>query len=676
MSERAGNSSKIPLGQLALQAELCPQYPPPPVHSYAYAGTRRTTFTQTHTEELYPLQYKTSGSIVDNIRFALKYEPLDLKIVVQALRALGESGIRQWMAEEPTGGYARRAWFLFEKFVHPVDLADVTTGNYVDALSSRLHYTADAIRSRRHRVNDNLLGNSELCPIVRRTRKLAEMERLDLAGETRRITAQYSQETLIRALNYLSTKETRSSFAIEGETPSPKREQRFVQALRSAAEFFPVDKEKVLKLQASIVDPRYADSDWRDYQNFVGETTHRGGENVHFICPQPQDVPGLMDGWMAMGERLVSSASPDAVIGAATVSFGFVFIHPFGDGNGRIHRFSALAFLAARRFSPDGLVLPISAAIERERREYERVLALFSQPILDSIDWDLNEDQAIIVKGDTRDFYRFYDATAQVEFLYERLIESVRTDLHQEARFLELFDQAFRAVREVVDMPNKRASLLVRLCLNNGGRLAKRRREQFAELSDAEVRQMEQHLVALVSRSDLLDSVGWSQKQVLQLFEACPESLRSSIASGLEELTLDWDSDNDVDELDNIDAFTVTTLDISDGSLDDIRLEGDRVLVKVSCELHFELTVEVTVADAEERIMDPEDRNSTLVEPPVFSGSVDEEFRRSAVVVLALRAGGAFDFVTMELEEHTLLVSRPDPRDLHSTEQLAENGAS
>lgn len=54
-----------------------------------------------------------------------------------------------------------------------------------------------------------------------------------------------------------------------------------------------------------------------------------------------------------------------------------------------------------------------------------------------------------------------------------------------------VFDQAFTAVREIVDMPDRRASLFVRLCMQNRGRLPAARRPQFPELSDAEISLLE-----------------------------------------------------------------------------------------------------------------------------------------------------------------------------------------
>jgi len=43
-----------------------------------------------------------------------------------------------------------------------------------------------------------------------------------------------------------------------------------------------------------------------------------------------------------------------------------------------------------------------------------------------------------------------------------------------------------------VDMPDRRLSLLVRLCMQNDGRFPKRRRGQFPELTDGEIAAIQQ----------------------------------------------------------------------------------------------------------------------------------------------------------------------------------------
>jgi hypothetical protein len=470
---------------------LAPDLPEPVVQSFVVSGARRTVETGGHIEESYPPHYAINGSPIDNLRFAFKHEPMDLRIVHAVLVRLGKAPLEDWIRQEPSGAFSRRAWFLYEKLTgETLDVANVKSGNYADALDPKRHFVADPINSPRHRVRDNLLGGYALCPVVRRTRHLEVMAAAGLSEKARRVIAHYPPDVLARAVNYLYTKETRSSFAIEGESPGRNREERFLRALRDAPHFHPADKEALLHLQAIIVDPRYAASDWRNFQNFVGETTRRFGEYVHFICPRPEDVPLLMQGWIDLTERLRNS-SLDPVIATAVSSFTFVFIHPFEDGNGRIHRFVIHSLLAARGFTPPGIIFPVSAAILRERPLYDHVLEVFSRSIQPAIDWDFTEENALKVKNDTRDLYRFLDVTAQAEYLYERVGETIRVDFKEEADFVEIFDAATFALRDIVDMPDRRASLLIRLCLQNGGRLSQNKRKQFEELSDEEIAQIE-----------------------------------------------------------------------------------------------------------------------------------------------------------------------------------------
>lgn len=491
-------SSAVPIGQIALHAISGSHLPLPAVRSYIAAGARRTHRDTTFIEEYYPPQYAPAATILGNLRFALRYEPADLGILCSALAALGSAAVADWVRSEPTGAYSRRAWFFYEILTGDiVDLPPVQSGSYVDALNPELHFVAVSLNSPRHRVRNNLLGGPDLCPTVRRTRKLEAMIAIGLDQEARRLTAQYSPETLARAVQFLYTKETRSSFAIEGEAPSPAREERFLRALRSLARFDPTDKTALIALQGSIVEPRYAAQNYRDFQNFVGETTRHYGEYVLFICPRPQDIPALMAGWMALTDRMLRSPL-DPVIAAAVSSFAFVFLHPFEDGNGRLHRFLMHYALQYRNFTPPDLVFPISAAILRHRSLYDAALEAFSKPVLDATDWEFTAAHGILVKNDTRSLFRFFDATLQAEYLYDRIAETIREDFKEELDFLTVYDAAFMAVRNVVEMPDRRAALFVRICLQNGGRLSQNKRRQFLELTDAEIMAMEDALMPLL----------------------------------------------------------------------------------------------------------------------------------------------------------------------------------
>jgi len=489
------------IGQLALHQLFGLNVPLPAVQSFIVQGARKTEIEEGFIRELYSPQWTPEPTPVGHLRFALKHESFDLRVIYAALEAMDKAELEDWVRAEPTGAYARRAWYLYEHFGgQTLDLGDVKAGNYVEVLDKKRHFTKTILqRSSRHRILDNLLGVSRFCPFVRRTARLERMQQLGLQQKARILTEQYDPETLARAVNFLYTKETRSSFAIEGETPGPSRTERFVQALRRAGEFDPARKEYLIQLQGSIVDPRYAAKDWRDFQNFVGETT-RHGQNVHFICPRPEDLPDLMQGWMGMNPQLYNLE--DAIVAAAVSAFAFVFIHPFEDGNGRIHRFMIHHFLTKTQFSPPGIIFPVSAAILRDMRLYDEVLENFSRPLFEFIEWGFTEGDAIVVHNDTRNLYRFFDATTQAEYLYDRVKETIEVDLREELDFLAVFDRAMEAVGETVDMPDRKASLFTRLCLQNGGKLSKAKRELFSELKDDEIKAMEAAVQAAMNAGE------------------------------------------------------------------------------------------------------------------------------------------------------------------------------
>src|SRR5277367_6177377 len=147
--------------------------------------------------------------------------------------------------------------------------------------------------------------------------------------------------------------------------------------------------------------------------------------------------------------------------------------------------------LASRGYSPPGVIFPVSAAILRDRRSYDAALAAFSGPIAEFIQWRWAANREVVVENATSDLYRYFDATALAEYLYDRVADTVRHDLMEELGFVAVFDLALAEVREIIDMPNRRASLFVRLCMQNGGRLFAAKRELFAELTDGEIATLE-----------------------------------------------------------------------------------------------------------------------------------------------------------------------------------------
>jgi Fic family protein len=182
----------------------------------------------------------------------------------------------------------------------------------------------------------------------------------------------------------------------------------------------------------------------------------------------------------------------DPVVAAAVAAFGFVYIHPFSDGNGRLHRWLIHHVLAAAGYNPPELVFPVSAAILRNIDDYRKVLESYSRPLLEFIDWRALPDGNIEVVNDTADYYRYFDASAHAEFLYRCVQETVEKDLPEEVAYLQRYDRFADGVGEIVDMPAGKIELLYRFLQQEGGRLSKRAREkEFAALTDAEVANIE-----------------------------------------------------------------------------------------------------------------------------------------------------------------------------------------
>jgi Fic family protein len=316
-----------------------------------------------------------------------------------------------------------------------------------------------------------------------------------LETEAKKIVEDCDPIVLRRAVHYLFTKETKSSFAIEGEKPSSERTERFVRALTHAPEFDTSSKAAFVELQNAIVDARYAQKDWRTGQNYVSETGPNYVELVHFVCPKPGDVGSLMDGWMRMVAR-VEKDRVDAVCTAVLTGFGFVFVHPFEDGNGRIHRFLLHHSLAKLGYTPQGIVFPISAVMLRNLAKYDKALTAFSGKIGPLIEYRIDEAQRMTVLNETRNLYQYFDATAQAEYLYECVAETIEKDLREEIGFIQRHDRALDETKEIVDMPDKRASLLVRLIMQNKGRLAQNKRNLFSEVTDEELVKIEKAIGA------------------------------------------------------------------------------------------------------------------------------------------------------------------------------------
>jgi hypothetical protein len=454
------------------------------------AGSRIPKRDGFHEEESFPSQYRPADDDFDHLVFALKYDGVDLCVLKQVFAVIDPERFAAKILAQPTSAYGRRLFFFYELLTgHRLDIGELPKVAYCEALESEGYFVSVGVRRTRHRVIDNLLGDGTFCPIVRRTSTLENWTRRDFRARALEITSGTDALLLRRAIWYLYTKETKSSFAIEREEPGAKTE-RFAEQLGSAASVRFEDEAELVRLQNEMVQPPYGETRFRrsgDAEVYVGQTVGLK-ERIHHVGARSEVTPDLMTGWSRMRSLLGPGG---AVVEAACRAFAFVFIHPFGDGNGRIHRLLLHSVLARRDYLPHHIVVPISAVILRHMDQYDQVLEDFSRRVMPLVDYRIDEEGEMTIASAPDDAYRYPDLTPQCEATYFWLDRALEEDLLQQLAFLRGYDEMIPRFRAIVEMPDKKEQLFIKLCLDNGGRLPKRKRDRFAELSDETIERLE-----------------------------------------------------------------------------------------------------------------------------------------------------------------------------------------
>ncbi|MBF0245205.1 MAG: Fic family protein, partial [Planctomycetes bacterium] len=307
-------------------------------------------------------------------------------------------------------------------------------------------------------------------------------------------------EIMARAAAFLLLKDSKASFAIEGEKPQMQRAERWSRAIAQAGHA-PLDMSEFLRLQQIVIeDTRFTKMGWRREGGFVGSHERESGQPIpEHVSARHQDVKSLVAGLIETDNRLKASRF-DPILTAALISFGFVFIHPFSDGNGRLHRYLIHHVLAAKEFTPPGLVFPVSAVILERIDRYRQVLESFSKPRLELIEWRPTEDGNVEVINDTADLYRFFDATEQAEFLYECVNTTVNEVLPQEVAYLGKYDRMKSFIDSKIDMPDRKADLLIRFLRQNDGKFSARAKsDEFKTLKAGEIKLLEKAFANIFS---------------------------------------------------------------------------------------------------------------------------------------------------------------------------------
>ncbi len=466
-----------------------------PVPSRLSAIAERHHPQSTEDWQLFTPRHAPEDTLAGQIQFALKWEGVQLGVLAALFRAVAAEDIAAVIRKTPTGAYARRLWFLYEWLTgQTLPLPGLGKVRAVPVVDPELQFAlAEGTMVARQRVIDNLPGTAAFCPMVYRTEKLAQYAKQDLSGHARGVAGSTHPDVIARAAAFLLLSDSKASFTIEGERPPAQRVARWGQAIGEAGSIT-LTLAELERLQKIVVgDPRFVRLGLRTEGGFIGMHDRATQEPLpEHISARVQDLSSLLDGVIAFKRRAINGKL-DPVVAAAAVAFGFVYIHPFEDGNGRLHRWLIHHVLGRAGFNPPGLVFPVSVAILRRMDEYRRVLESYSRPLLNLIEWRPTPAGNVEVLNETADFYRYFDATRHAEFLYECVEQTVQHDLVDEVRFLRAYDAFVTRVGAIVDMPQARVELLWRFLHQNQGKLSTRARtEEFAPLSDAEIGQVEQ----------------------------------------------------------------------------------------------------------------------------------------------------------------------------------------
>jgi hypothetical protein len=469
-------------------------------------------FTLTHESYIGPRdksELGTTGSVVQtfnpkykvntetplaHLEFGLRYDDLNLAFIKEVLNAITYPVIVDYINTNPNRKYPRIIGYLYEFTGGKLIDVKVTKTNYEDLLDSSKYITGDINKNSKWKVNDNLLGTAKFCPIIRKTAELSELLDWSIENAIEKLKHDYSPEIFNRASYYLYKKESKSSTEIEKEEPPKDRMDKFISLLEEAGQKTfeeSLSEQELVRLQNVIVDPRYVDTNFRNYQNYVGQTMRDSSQKIHYVCPPPQLVKPLMQGIVELNQK---NNLTKPIIKAAMVSFGYVYVHPFEDGNGRIHRFLIHDILVRDGIVPNSTVLPVSAQILANMSEYDRTLELFSKLVGNKAKYKLDDMGEMLVSNapEIEALYQFPDLTNHAIFLTRSIQLTINKDIPEELLFLQHYDELKNDIQRIVDMPDNKVDRMIIFLHQNKGRLAKRKRKHYEELSEIEINQMEQ----------------------------------------------------------------------------------------------------------------------------------------------------------------------------------------
>lgn len=439
---------------------------------------------------LVPAKLAPGTRWLDHALFAIKHEGVRLDYLTAALRQVGQEEMEAEFLRTPNGAYVRKLCLLWES-AHQRPLQAVeqrpVAAAYVPMFDTAAYLTGASRRNARWRVDFNGLGDLAFCPAIRKTDTVLHGLQHDVLGHAKAFAASIGPQMLERALSWAYLSETEGSFAIEGESPSEDKASRFAALLKRAHDPRPLTEGYLIELQnATVSNPFDKAAQFRTEQNRL-QSNALSAAGVTYVPPRPELCAELMERLMALSNQRPGGLDP--LVHAGLVSFAFVFLHPFMDGNGRLSRFLIHHCLGQSGALPAGFLLPVSMAMKKHEEHYWQALTAFSRPAreLCQVLWAGDDQYSYTWQSGEDVWFRYMDITEGVAFTLAMAQASLEIHLRQEVEFLGLFDDVARYINNRHDLRGTDLATLIVTTYQNGGKLSNNRRKRFSERVQAPV---------------------------------------------------------------------------------------------------------------------------------------------------------------------------------------------
>lgn len=397
-----------------------------------------------------PHDAATRQDLEEHLALAMQYEGPNLTILGAALsdpqhKGLVAEAVVNIVKDQPMDDWRRRLWFLYEWMTGEMleELQDAPESvPYVDILDETQYYTSSPVPSARHRVRDNLLGTNHFSPTVRRTAALKAYAMKDYGKRAKQLLAM-NGNALTRNYSYdMVVQESVHSMFIENVTYEDYDVPRLASTLMQHGNFddLPLTAESLKQYFVPLVmgssDIPNSNTKYRDQQSYVSETVctvDDTKDQILYVPAKPDDIESLMQGMFQTLDRVLTDREKhpeavDCVVQAAAFGFGLVYVQPFNDGNGRLHRMMIQQLLGRLGFVPK-MMFPVSRVMVHQKDIYEQALQQFDEHSMPFIQYHLDGDGRMSVTNNTAHLYRYFDATPMAEYLYYCVAQCVETDL-------------------------------------------------------------------------------------------------------------------------------------------------------------------------------------------------------------------------------------------------------